>query len=147
MAPRIFRENVLARATDVSASLAAIAMHALRIAVRVAAVLLLLIAAILLAVKTGEYPGMTPPALRFMATEVLPLIAVAALNLAALDVDVPAAGWRRVIAIASSAVLLAASLPEFQRGAPPVSIALPIIAAVLLTASAAIEMIRRRKRR
>jgi hypothetical protein len=122
-------------------------MRALRIVVRVGAVLLLLIAAILVAVKTSEYPGITRPALRFMATEVLPLIAVAALNLAALDVDVPVSAWRRVGAIASSAVLLAASLPEFQRGAPPVSLALPIISAVLLAASAAIEMARRRQGR
>jgi hypothetical protein len=49
-------------------------MGAARVALRVGGILALLLAAIVLAVGTREYPGITQPALRFTIIEVLPLL-------------------------------------------------------------------------
>ena len=105
--------------------------------------MLLLLAAVVLAVGTGEYPGLTAPALRFMATEVVPPLIVAVLNLGAFAGANVVPAWRSWPALASSAALLAAVLPDVGRGAPPVSIALPVLAATLLIAGIVIERDRR----
>ena len=115
----------------------------MRIAVRVIAVLLLMVAAVVHAVGANEYPGVTRPALRFITTEVLPLLAVAALNLVAYGTPGRAALWRG-LAVASSAVLLASLVPHVQPGAPPVFLARPVLAVLLLGIAVTIEILERR---
>jgi hypothetical protein len=122
-------------------------VRAARVVVRIGAVLLLIVAAIVLAVGIGEYPGITRPALRYMLTEVLPLTAVAGLNFAAFGGDAPVSEWRRALALAASAGLLAVSIPDFRQGAPPVTLAVTALAAILTAAALAIEIVQRRERR
>ena len=116
----------------------------LRIAVRVVAVLLLLVAAVVHGAGANEYPGITRPALRFITTEVLPLLAVAVLNLVAYASARGQPVWRG-LALASSVVVFASLVPQVQRGAPPVFIALPVLTALLLGLGLALELIARRR--
>ena len=115
--------------------------------VRVGAVFCLLIAAVVVGAGAGEYPGLTRAGLRFAATEILPLVAVAVLNLAALDGlphGAPAARWLRWIALVASVALLADALPHARRGAPPVVWATVASAALLVVASVGRALTRRR---
>ena len=121
-------------------------LRILRVAIRTIAVVLLLVAAVVHGAGANEYPGITRPSLRFLATAVLPLLAVAVLNVIAFGSNRRSPVWR-ALALASSASLLAASLPHVERGAPPVFIALPILSALLLALGATLEILMRRRTR
>ena len=109
--------------------------------------LCLLIAAVVVGAGAGEYPGLTRAGLAFAATEILPLVAVAIVNLAALDGPRPgttAARWLRGLAAAASVALLVDALPDARRGAPPVVWATVVSAALLVVASAGWALSKRR---
>ena len=120
----------------------------LRVTIRVVVILLLLVAAVVHGAGANEYPGITRPAVRFMTMEVLPLLAVAVLNLVAFGSDGHGHGpvWRG-LALASSAALLASSLPHLALDAPPVFMALPVLTAFLLGLGIATTVLERRRAR
>ena len=121
--------------------------RASRITIRVGSILLLIIAVLNLLVGESEYPGISPSAMRFMLREVLPPLIVAALNLASLDDGVDAHPLRRVLALATTAMLFASSLPRLGAGAPPMSIALSAVTGALLFAGVASVLAERRLHR
>ena len=111
---------------------------------RVAAVLCLLLAALLLAVDGREYPGFSAAGLRALATGALPLVALGVLNLAAAGAATPRTGrWLAVAASAANVALLAWALPNARGGAPPFFLALPAVATLLTAASVGIAITRR----
>jgi hypothetical protein len=83
--------------------------------VRGAAVMLLALAALLLAIDSREYSALSRAGLHALAWGTLPLIAVAIVNLHALDAR---RGWRWCAAGVNVIVLGLASMRVF-RGAPP----------------------------
>jgi len=109
-------------------------MRIARFALRVGGILALLLAAIVLAVGTREYPGTTRPAFRFAATEVLPLLAVGVLNLVA------ASDWRApsriptAIALLASVLWLTSTLPRLVAGGAPAVYAEGLLSIVLVIA-------------
>lgn len=113
--------------------------RAARIAIRVGALALLVIAAIVLLVQSDEYPGRTAAGLRVALREPLPLALLAWLNLAALDPD--ARTLRIVVPAAANVALLVATLPGARAGAPPISLALPCVAALLAASAVALAVV------
>src|SRR3954464_1495365 len=107
-------------------------VSAFRLVARVGVIVCLLIAAVVLAANTGEYPGLTRPAFRHSAREVLPLVVVAVVNLVALDYTSRRA---RLFAPALNVVLLAYTLIRIRSGAPPIAFALCAAAALLVIGS------------
>jgi hypothetical protein len=101
--------------------------------VRTAIVLCLVAAVVALVALSGEYPGVTAAGRRVALREVLPLALLAWVHLAALDLP-PGRAARRTMAGAAlgDAALLAWSAGAARPGAPPLALALPVIAAVLL---------------
>src|SRR5512132_1334177 len=87
-------------------------LHAL---IRVAVVLCLALAALLLAVDAREYPGLSRPAFRALTFGTLPLLVIGVINLRALT-----AGriWR-VGTLACNVVLLGITARMVNRGAAP----------------------------
>ena len=116
-------------------------LRALRVLVALGVLMLLAIIGIELAVKGSEYPGLTRPAVGYVATYVLPLVAVVGINVAALAARAPR--WLWGLAIVANAALLARTLPHFSPSAPPIFVALPIVAAMMLLASIGLEVARR----
>ena len=114
-------------------------MQPLRIAVRLATLLLLGAAAVSLAALSGEYPGATPAGRHVATRELLPLALLAWAHLAALDTQdrVALRRWAAMAALGDAA-LLASGLTQAWRGGPPLTVALPVIAALLLAGTIAL---------
>jgi hypothetical protein len=82
---------------------------------RVATVLLLALAALLIGADAGEYPGYSCAGLRALAHGALPLLAIGTINLYA----VRAGRIARSCAVAANLVLLYVALTLVHREAPP----------------------------
>jgi hypothetical protein len=115
-----------------------------RLLLRAGVVLCLALAALALAVGEAEYPGYTRPAFRVMLAEVLPLVGVAALGLAALDAGGRVGRWARVLAPVASVALLAVALPDARPGSPPFAFLRAGIAALLAVTSVAAVVLHHR---
>src|SRR4051812_40061236 len=109
-------------------------MYALRITLRLAVLLLLGAAVISFAAMSSEYPGATPTGRVVALRDVLPLALLAWAHLGALDGSSGQLAFRRWAAVAAvgDSVLLAISVARIRSGGPPLGIALPAIAALLL---------------
>jgi hypothetical protein len=107
-----------------------------RFLLRLAAVLCLLLAALLLGADAGEYPGHSRAGVRALVRGPVPLLLVAALNLRALDAAARWRGWRWT-AFGGDLVLLGTTLRLLGRGGAPPSAWLLAAVALLLTAGAA----------
>jgi hypothetical protein len=118
--------------------------RASKVTIRAGSILLLMIAGLNLLVGGSEYPGLSPAGMRFMLREVLPPLIVAALNLASLDDGVDAHPLRRVLALATTAMLFASSLPRLGAGAAPMSVALSVATGALLVAGVTSVLAERR---
>ena len=108
-----------------------------RIILRVALLLCLAAAAISLLADSMEYPGVTRAGTLIALRQLLPLAIVGWLNLGVLLAtgDSPETSRARVwfaCAGAANLALLVRTLPDARRGAAPLSLALPVIAALLL---------------
>jgi len=103
---------------------------------RVGVLLCLAAAAVILVAQSGEYPGRTAAGLRVAATEPLPLALLAWLDLAALHAR--GARWLRVAAVVANLALFAVTVPDARAGAPPVSLALPVVAALMAIGAAGV---------
>jgi hypothetical protein len=101
-------------------------------AVRTGAVFCLLLAALSLIVGVDEYPGHTPAALRYLAMDVLPLLAVGVTSVAMLDAKPGEARWLVLLVTEVSIGLLALALPSARTGAPPYAFMLAGAAALLV---------------
>jgi hypothetical protein len=91
----------------------------LAVIARVGIVLCLLLAALSLAVGVSEYPGYTPAALHYMTSEVLPLVFVGWVNLAALDAPPSRARLVGLVALEIDLALLVHALPTVTATAAP----------------------------
>jgi len=107
---------------------------AFRWLLRVASVLCLLLAALLLAVDAREYPGLTSAAVRALVRGALPLLSVGVLNLRALGAG---RGWR-ITALAANLLLLGEALRGVGGGAPPFFWLLLGVALLLVVGSAGV---------
>lgn len=94
---------------------------AARVLVRAGAVCCLLLAAISLAVGVNEYPGYTRPALRYMATDVMPMVLVGLISVAALQERSRRGQWLRLLAMGGSLALLISELQSMRGGGPPIA--------------------------
>ena len=103
-----------------------------RLLLRVAAVLCLLLAALLLSADAGEYPGLSRAGLRALARGALPLLLVAALNLRLLAPTRPRRGWRWA-ALGGNLLLLGAALRALVPGGAPPFFWMLAVVALLLT--------------
>jgi hypothetical protein len=109
---------------------------AFRFLTRVGVVLLLLLAAVFHLSNMGEYPGLTRPSLWYAVSEVVPLVAIAVVNLAAAaNVDALRRGPGRLLAPAASIELLVYGLVAVGRGAAPGFFAMAGIGALLAIGS------------
>ena len=119
---------------------------AFRVTLRTAILLCLAAAAITLVALSGEYPGATAAGRRVALRELLPLALLAWINLAALELS-PARRAASVTAIAAlgDGALLIVSLRGLRSGAPPLSLALPIIAALLLAGVLGVAWVKQRR--
>jgi hypothetical protein len=104
---------------------------------RAGVVLCLLLAALSLSVGESEYPGYTRPALLFLATEVLPLMLVGFVNIAALDAPHSRSGWLGLLSVEVNLALLVYALRAVTVGAPPYAFMLASVAGVLVVATLA----------
>jgi hypothetical protein len=112
---------------------------------RVAVLLCLGAAAVSLVALGSEYPGATAAGRRVALREVLPLALLPWAHLAALE-SLPgrrAAGAAAVAAL-GDVTLLVARAGGLQAGAPPLSLALPIVAALLLAGTLGVAWLGRR---
>lgn len=102
--------------------------------IRIAALLCLALAALLLTVDAREYPGISRPAFRALAFGALPLLVIGVINLRALT-----AGriWR-VGTLACNVVLLGIAIRMVNRGAAPFAWLLLGVSALLVAGSAAL---------
>ena len=83
----------------------------------------------------GEYPANTAAGRRVLVNEVLPLVLIAWVNLYVLEgaYRLERSVWIYIsLAALVDVALLAWTVPAVSRGAAPLTIALPIIAALLL---------------
>jgi hypothetical protein len=119
-------------------------------------VLCLLLAAVSLGAGVTEYPGYTRAALRYMAEEVLPLVVVGLVNVAALDAVLGRTRWVGLLAIAVDvallihalpAALLIHALPAVRTGAPPFAFMLAGVAASLVIGTVGMALSRSHARR
>ena len=111
-------------------------MRVFRVVLRIGVLLCLAVAAVTLVALSGEYPGQTPAGLRVAVTEPLPLALVAWLNVAALHAG--GARWLRVAAVVADVALFASTVPYARPGAPPLSLALPAVAALMAIGAAGV---------
>jgi hypothetical protein len=120
-------------------------MRPFRVALRVAVLLCLGAAAVSLLALSGEYPGASAANRRVMGGEPLALALLAWAHLAVLE-----AGRGRALnmwvasALAGDLVLLVRSAAAAQRGAPPLTLALPGIGALLLVGAVGVAWQSRR---
>lgn len=101
---------------------------------RAGVVLCLLLAALSLSVGESEYPGYTRPALLYLATEVLPLVLVGFVNIAALDAP-RGSGGLRLLAVEVDLALFVFALRSVTGGALSYSFMLASVAGVLFVAT------------
>src|SRR4051812_42401733 len=122
-------------------------MPALRIALRLAVLLLLGASAVSLAALGGEYPGETAAGRRVAFREVLPLAVLAWVHLAVLDATPGRSPFVTLAAFAlvGDVVLLARGVAHTRTSAPPLTLALPVIAALLLIGTAGVVWCGRRR--
>jgi hypothetical protein len=120
---------------------------AFRFLTRVGVVLLLLLAAVFHASNMGEYPGLTRPSLWYAVSEVVPLVAIAVVNLAAAsNVAALRRGPSQMLAPAASIELLVYGLVAVGRGAAPAFFAMAGIGALLAIGSVGLVVSRHRVR-
>jgi hypothetical protein len=114
-------------------------MEPLRVALRLATLLLLGAAAVSLAALSGEYPGASAAGRHVATRELLPLALLAWAHLVALDTQgrVALRRWAAVAALGDAA-LLASGLTQAWRGGAPLTVALPVIAALLMAGTIAL---------
>lgn len=110
-------------------------MRRVGLTLRVAVVLCLVLAALLLLVDAQEYPGHSRAAFRALGRGALPLLLVAGLNLLALERRRGA--WWRGAALAVNVALLALALRLLRSGAPLGFWLLSAVATLLVVSSAA----------
>jgi hypothetical protein len=111
--------------------------------VRIAAVLCLLLAALSLAVGESEYlRHASPAAFRYLVSDVLPLIAIAAMTAATLDARPGDARWLGLLVTEVSLGLLAYVLPSVRTGAPPFALMLAGVAALLVVGTVGMALSR-----
>lgn len=120
-------------------------MRAFRVALRLVILLCLGAAAVSLAALSSEYPGATAAGRRVALRTVLPLALLPWLHLAALELP----RGRRALGVAAVAVLgdaalLGASGRALRTGAPPLALALPLVAALLLAGALGLAWLARR---
>ena len=118
---------------------------ALRIAMRVAIVLCLLLAALVLAADTQEYPGLTRAGMKALAYGALPLFLAGVLNLWAFQHD----GRRgpMLTAVAVDLLILGKALTMVRVGSPPLGWMMMSVAALLVAAGAGLVFLPRPARR
>jgi hypothetical protein len=114
-----------------------------RHALKAAAVLALLHAAIVLAAGKGEYPALTRAGTRFLAGEVLPATIAAWVSLGLLGAAARPAPMR-VLAHAVNVAVLALAISRFQPGSPPAAWMFVLVSALLVLAGLATERTVRR---
>jgi hypothetical protein len=108
---------------------------------RAAILLCLAVAAVNAVVLGGEYPGAT--AHRILLQEVLPLTLLAWAHLAVLDRAGDRSTARRfwpVVALCGDVALFIRTAPDIGRGAPPLTLLLPIVAVFLLATLLAVVL-------
>jgi hypothetical protein len=113
---------------------------------RTGTVLCLLLAALELAVGVSEYPGYTWAALRYMTSEVLSLLVVGLVTLAALDAAPDRARGVGLLALAAGIDLLAHALPAVTTGAAPYAFLLAGVAAMLVLGTLGMAIVHSWKR-
>ena len=107
-----------------------------RITLRLATLLLLGAAAVSLAALSGEYPGATAPGRRVATRHVLPLALLAWAHLAVLGAAEPRVLRRwAAVAVLGDGVLLASGVAQARSGGAPLTLAMPVIAALLLAST------------
>jgi hypothetical protein len=100
--------------------------------VRTAAILCLMLALLSVGAGYTEYlRHASPAAFRYLATEVLPLVAIAAMSVATLDARPASARWLGLLATEVSIGLLAYAMPSLRNGAPPFALMLAGVAVLL----------------
>ena len=110
-------------------------MQLFRTLLRISILLCLAAAAVSLAAMNGEYPFSTVAGQRVVVREVLPLALIGWVNLGALGRDYrfqPRDQTWIATAALVNIVMLAWTAPAASRGAAPLTLALPIIAILLL---------------
>ena len=110
-------------------------MQIFRTLLRIAILLCLAAAAVVLAAMNGEYPANTAAGRRVLVNEVLPLVLIAWVNLYVLEgaYRLEPSVWIYIpLAALVDVALLAWTVPAVSRGAAPLTLALPIIATLLL---------------
>jgi hypothetical protein len=101
--------------------------------VRAAAVLCLLLALLSVGANESEYlRHASPAAFRYLAREVLPLIAIAGMSAATSDARPGDARWLVLLVSEVSVGLLAYALPSVRTGASPFTLMLAGVAALLV---------------
>jgi len=101
--------------------------------VRIAAVLCLLLAVLAVGANESEYlRHASPAAFRYLAKEVLPLIAIAVMSAATLDARPGDVRWLGLLVTEVAVGLLAYALPSVRTGAPPFAFMLAGVAALLV---------------
>jgi hypothetical protein len=108
-----------------------LSLTALRALSRAGVVLCLCLAALSLLVGVSEYPGYTLPALRHVGTEVLSLLFVGLVNIAALDAPRGRRTWVGLLAVEADLALLIYALRAVGAGGPPFAFMLAGVAGVL----------------
>ena len=108
-------------------------MRALRIALRITTLLLLGAAAVSLAALSGEYPGATSAGRHVAMREVLPLTLLAWVHVEVLDAP-EYRNFRRwaAVALVGDMTLVVSGAARARRGGAPLTVALPVVAALLL---------------
>jgi hypothetical protein len=107
-----------------------------RIALRLATLLLLGAAAVSLVALSGEYPGATAAGRRVATRDVLPLALLAWAHLAVLGAPEPRVLLRwALVAALGDGLLLAGSVAQARSGGAPLTLAMPVIAALLLAST------------
>jgi hypothetical protein len=110
-------------------------VHFIRTLLRIAILLCLAAAAVSLVAMNGEYPFSTVAGRRVVVRDVLPLALIAWANLCALEKSYRFQSRDRTwipIAALADVVMLTWTAPNVSRGAAPLTLALPIIATLLL---------------
>src|SRR5689334_21126670 len=117
-----------------------------RVLLRAATLACIAEAAMLQAALSAEYPGDTPAGRGDVQLDVQPFALLAWAHLGALDAAPGgrAATWWSAAAAAGDVALLAWTVGDARRGAPPIALALPVVAALLLAGVAGVAWSDRR---
>ena len=123
-------------------------MQPFRTLLRIAILLCLTAAAVSFLAQSGEYPGNTAAGRRIVIRELAPLLVIAWVHLRALQGTYQwHRGEQRWIAAATLAdiAMLVLTVPAALDGAPPLALALPIIATLLLVSVLGLARIANRR--